>query len=236
MELFPSIDLKGGMVVRLTQGDFDRMDVYSNEPETVAREFKAAGARNLHVVDLDGAKTGETVNAKAIETLLSAGIGLVEVGGGIRDEKRINHYLDLGVSRVILGTVAVDDFKFTADMIRKYGDKIAVGVDARDGKVAVRGWLDKTEVDAVDLCGRLCGEGVSTIIYTDISKDGAMEGTNLELYRHLQSRLSCDITASGGISSIDELTVLKNMGLYGAILGKSLYTGVIDLKEAILAC
>lgn len=236
MELFPSIDLKGGMVVRLTQGDFDRMDVYSDDPASIAGQFREAGAKNLHVVDLDGAKTGETINAEAIGKILAAGIDLVEVGGGIRDEKRINHYLELGVSRVILGTVAADDFDFTADMIRKYGEKIAVGVDAKDGMVAVRGWLDKTEIDAIELCERLCEVGVSTIIYTDISKDGAMEGTNLELYKLLQERLSCGITASGGISSLEELTLLKEMGLYGAILGKSLYTGAIDLKEAIRIC
>jgi phosphoribosylformimino-5-aminoimidazole carboxamide ribotide isomerase len=236
MQLFPSIDLRGGQVVRLTQGDFDRMDVYSDHPADIAREFREAGAQNLHVVDLDGAKTGEMVNLPAIREILAAGNPFIEVGGGIRDEARICRYLELGVARVILGTVAVDDFDFTAAMIKKYGDKIAVGVDAKDGNVAVRGWLNKTDVDALEFCQRLCDAGISTIIYTDISKDGAMAGTNLELYQILQNKLSCDITASGGISSLEELKILRDMGLYAAILGKSLYTGAIDLKEAVRLC
>ncbi|MDL2233870.1 1-(5-phosphoribosyl)-5-[(5-phosphoribosylamino)methylideneamino]imidazole-4-carboxamide isomerase [Ruminococcaceae bacterium OttesenSCG-928-L11] len=236
MEIFPSIDLQDGQVVRLTHGDFDKMDVYSDNPLEIARQFREQGGRNLHVVDLDGAKRGEPTNFDVIrEIALHSGL-FVEVGGGIRDEARIRQYLDLGVGRVILGTVAVEDYAFTCDMIRQYGKQIAVGVDARDGKIAVRGWLDTTSVDAVEFCKRLDGDGVSTIIYTDIAKDGAMQGTNLDIYNLLRKELGCDVTASGGISSLEELEMLREMGLYGAILGKSLYTGALSLKDVMKLC
>lgn len=236
MEIFPAIDLRGGMVVMLTQGDYNRQSTYSGDPAAVARGFTGAGARNLHVVDLDGAKSGQVTNFDAIRAIVEVGGLYTEVGGGIRDEARIAGYLELGVNRVILGTVAIEDFAFTADMIKKYGDKIAVGVDASDGKVAVRGWVDKTRVNALELCERLCDVGVRTIIYTDIARDGAMSGTNLSAYRMLSGRLGCDIMASGGISSMGDITALKAMNLYGAILGKALYEGALKLEEVLAAC
>ena len=236
MEIFPAIDIRGGQVVRLTQGDFDRMEVYSENPVEIAEQFKVAGAKNLHVVDLDGAKNGELSNFDAVKNIVDSGGLFVEIGGGIRDEERINRYLELGVGRVILGTIVVDDFDFTCKMIEKYGDKIALGIDALDGKVAVRGWLDRTDIDAEDLCAMLAEKGAKTIIYTDISKDGAMSGTNTEAYSRLQKNIKCNIIASGGISSTQELLQLKEMGVHGAILGKSLYTGVINLKEVMKNC
>ncbi|MCL2057404.1 MAG: 1-(5-phosphoribosyl)-5-[(5-phosphoribosylamino)methylideneamino]imidazole-4-carboxamide isomerase [Oscillospiraceae bacterium] len=236
MEIFPAIDLVGGNVVRLTHGDYNRQKTYSENPAQVAEGFIEAGAKNLHVVDLDAAKTGQVTNLPAIRSVVDAGGLYIEVGGGIRDEKRICGYLELGVKRVILGTVAIDDFSFTAAMIRKYGDKIAVGVDAKDGMVAVRGWLDKTQTDAIEFCKKLCDAGVQTIIYTDISRDGAMRGANLELYKTLSDTISCDIMASGGVSTMADVRELKAMGIYGAILGKALYEGALNLREVLELC
>lgn len=236
MELFPAIDIKDGKVVRLTQGDFSRMEVYSSDPTEIAARFKEQGAKNLHIVDLDGAKEGNPVNMPVIKNIVESGGLVVEVGGGIRDESRIQAYLDLGVDRVILGTVIVDDFDFTRRMIERYGKRIAAGIDALDSKVAVRGWLDKTAVDSMELCRTLSDAGVSAIIYTDIAKDGAMSGANIGAYRCLRETVSCEIIASGGISSLDELVLLKGIGVDGAILGKSLYTGAINLKEALEKC
>jgi len=234
MELFPAIDLKGGQVVRLTQGDYDRVDVYSDDPVEVALAFKKRGARNLHVVDLDGAKDGKLVNFEVIRRIMEQSGLCIQVGGGIRDEQRIAQYLDVGVARVILGTIAVENFDFMARMVKKYGKRIAVGVDARDGKVAVKGWLETTPLDAMKFCARLDKAGVVTIIYTDISKDGAMAGTNLDVYDRLSYHVGCEIVASGGISSKEEVFILRDMGMYGVILGKALYTGAIlleDIKE-----
>jgi phosphoribosylformimino-5-aminoimidazole carboxamide ribotide isomerase len=236
MEIFPAIDLKNGMVVRLTHGDFNQMDVYSEDPVRMAESFKKQGARNLHVVDLDGAKEGTPINFSVISDLVKAGGLYVEVGGGIRDEARINQYLELGVGRVILGTVVVENFDFTCRMIKKYGDKIAAGVDARSDKVATRGWLNDTKMDAADLCGNLSDAGISAIIYTDIARDGAMQGANIDAYRRLCKNVDCPIIASGGISSIEELTLLDDIGVYGAILGKALYTGTLNLKDVIERC
>ena len=236
MELFPAIDLRGGQVVRLTHGDFARMDVYSDNPLAIAQQFHAAGAKNLHVVDLDGAKDGAPVNFEAVRLIAEQSGLFVEIGGGIRDEKRIQSYLDLGVGRVILGTVALEDFDFTQKMIATYGPKIAVGVDAKDGQVAVRGWLESSGTDSIAFCERLCAAGVDTIIYTDIAKDGAMQGTNIDVYRLLSQKVTCNIMASGGISDLHEIEILRDMGLYGAILGKALYIGKLDLKEALALC
>ena len=233
MQIFPAIDLSGGQVVRLYQGDYDKMTVYGADPCAVAREFVAAGAKYLHVVDLDGAKDGTLANFDTIAALAKQGGLYIEVGGGIRTEERIQKYLDLGVSRCILGTIAVKDFEFTARMAKKYGDQIAVGVDARDGYVAVSGWLETSQEKGVDFCRRLRDAGVQTVIYTDISRDGAEQGTNLELYRELAGIEGLNITASGGVSSIDELKELQTIGTYAAILGKALYTGRLDLAEVI---
>ena len=233
MQIFPAIDLSGGQVVRLYQGDYDKMTVYGADPCAVAREFMAAGARYLHVVDLDGAKDGTLANFDSIAALAKQGGLYIEVGGGIRTEERIQKYLDLGVSRCILGTIAVKDFDFTARMAKKYGDKIAVGVDARDGYVAVSGWLETSREKGVDFCRRLRDAGVQTVIYTDISRDGAEQGTNLELYRELADIEGLNITASGGVSSIEELKELRTIGTHAAILGKALYTGRLDLADVI---
>ena len=233
MQIFPAIDLSGGQVVRLYQGDYDKMTVYGADPCAVAREFMAAGAKYLHVVDLDGAKDGTLANFDSIAALAKQGGLYIEVGGGIRTEERIQKYLELGVSRCILGTIAVKDFDFTARMAKKYGDKIAVGVDARDGYVAVSGWLETSREKGVDFCRRLRDAGVQTVIYTDISRDGAEQGTNLELYRELADIEGLNITASGGVSSIEELKELQTIGTHAAILGKALYTGRLDLADVI---
>lgn len=233
MQIFPAIDLRGGQVVRLYQGDYDQMTVYGADPCAVARDFIAAGARYLHVVDLDGALDGTLANFDTIAAIARQGGLYIEVGGGIRDEERIRRYLDLGVGRCILGTIAVKDFAFTERMARKYGDRIAVGVDARDGYVAVSGWKELSAERGVDFCRRLRDAGVKTVIYTDISRDGAEQGTNLDLYRELAKIDGLDITASGGVSSMAELRELQRIGTKAAILGKALYTGRLDLKTVI---
>ena len=233
MQIFPAIDLRGGQVVRLYQGDYDQETVYAADPCAVARDFLAAGARYLHVVDLDGARDGTLANFETIAALVRQGGLYIEVGGGIRTEERIRRYLDLGVGRCILGTIAVKDFAFTERMAQKYGDRIAVGVDARDGFVAVSGWKELSEERGVDFCRRLRDAGVKTVIYTDISRDGAEQGTNLDLYRELAGIEGLDITASGGVSSIEELRELQTIGTKAAILGKALYTGRLDLKTVI---
>ena len=233
MQIYPAIDLSGGQVVRLYQGDYDHMTVYGSDPCAVAREFIAAGAKFLHVVDLDGAKDGTLANFESIAAIAKQGGLYIEVGGGIRTEERIQQYLDLGVGRCILGTIAVKDFDFTARMAQKYGDAIAVGVDARDGYVAINGWKDLSEETGIEFCKRLRDAGVKAVIYTDISRDGAEKGTNLELYRELAKIEGLDITASGGVSSLEELRELQTIGTHAAILGKALYTGRLDLKTVI---
>ena len=233
MKLFPAIDLRGGQAVRLYQGDYDQMTVYNPDPADQARAFAAAGAKYLHVVDLDGAKDDTTANLPAIARIAAESDLYIEVGGGIRDEERIRRYLDLGVSRCILGTVAVRDFDFTARMARKYGDKIAVGVDMKDGLVAVAGWKEVTPEPGVAFCRRLAEAGVKAVIATDISRDGTMQGTNMDLYRELLTIPGLEITASGGIAKMEELDTLQTMGCHAAILGKSVYTGAIDLAEAV---
>ena len=233
MQIFPAIDLSGGQVVRLYQGDYDRMTVYGQDPCATARDFLAAGARHLHVVDLDGAKDGTLANQASIAAIARQGGLFIEVGGGIRTEDRIRQYLDMGVSRCILGTVAVKDFAFTARMAEKYGSQIAVGVDARDGFVAMNGWKELSAERGVDFCRRLHKTGVQTVIYTDISRDGAEQGTNLAVYRQLSQISGLDITASGGVSSLEELRELETIGVRAAILGKALYTGRLDLKTVM---
>ena len=233
MQIFPAIDLRGGQVVRLYQGDYDKETVYAADPCAVAQDFLAAGAKHLHVVDLDGARDGTLANFEAIAAIARQGGLYIEVGGGIRTEDRIRRYLDLGVGRCILGTIAVKDFAFTKRMARKYGDRIAVGVDARDGYVAVSGWTELSAERGVDFCRRLRDAGVKTVIYTDISRDGAEAGTNLDLYRELAEIRGLDITASGGVSSMEELRELQRIGVKAAILGKALYTGRLDLKTVI---
>ncbi len=233
MQIFPAIDLRGGQVVRLYQGDYDQEAVYGTDPCAYAREFIKAGAEFLHVVDLDGARDGAPANFESIAAVVQQGGLFIEVGGGIRTEERIAQYLELGVGRCILGTVAVQDFDFTCRMAKKYGGQIAVGVDARDGYVAINGWKELSEEKGVDFCQRLRDAGVNTVIYTDISRDGAGQGTNLELYRELVRIDGLEITASGGIRSLAELRELDRMGVQAAILGKALYDGWLNLETVI---
>ncbi len=233
MELFPAIDLIGGYAVRLVKGDYAQKTVYSENPGEVARSFAAAGAKYLHVVDLEGAKDGGTPNLETIRNIVETGGLLVEVGGGIRSEEVIQKYLDAGIFRVILGTAAVQNPSFLEKMVQKYGEKIAVGVDIKDGMVAIKGWTEVSAESCFDFCEKLQKIGVKTIICTDISKDGLLSGTNLELYKELSEKFSVDIVASGGVTTLDDVKKLADMGLYGVILGKALYTGNIDLKAAV---
>lgn len=233
MELFPAIDLIGGCAVRLVKGDYTQKTVYSDNPAEVAKSFAAAGAKYLHVVDLEGAKDGGTPNLETIQNIVENGGLLVEVGGGIRSEDVIQKYLDAGVFRVILGTAAVQNPAFLEEMVQKYGEKIAVGVDIKDGMVAIKGWTEVSAESCFDFCEKLQKIGVKTIICTDISKDGLLSGTNLELYKELSEKFSVDIVASGGVTTLDDVKKLAEMGMYGAILGKALYTGNIDLKAAV---
>ena len=233
MNLFPAIDLYTGWAVRLYQGDYNQMTVYDKAPLAVAKRFRDAGAEYLHMVDLEGAKTGETPNLDTVRTVAAQSGLKVEIGGGIRSEEVIKKYLDAGVLRVILGTAAITQPGFVGEMVAKYGEKIAVGVDVRDGIVAIKGWTELSDRTCFDFCRDMDSLGVKTIICTDISKDGVLGGTNLELYKQLSETLSLDIVASGGVSSLDDIAALQKMGLYGAILGKAVYTGAIDLKQAV---
>ena len=233
MKLFPAIDLKDKQVVRLYKGDYNRMTVYGTNPLEIAKGFKAAGAEYLHVVDLDGAKDGDNPNFEIVADLAKNSGLKVEIGGGIRNEEIIKRYIDAGVMRVILGTVAISNPDFVAEMVSKYGDKIAVGVDMLGGKVATHGWTNVSEVDGFEFCEKLDDMGVATVICTDISKDGTMQGTNRELYREMTERFRFDPVASGGVSTLDDGKALNDMNVYGAILGKALYTGAIELADAV---
>lgn len=235
MKIFPAIDLIDGQAVRLYQGDYAQKTVYSTGPAAVAAAFRDAGARYLHVVDLDGAKDGTAANLDTIAAIAKLDGIYLEVGGGIRTEERIRQYLDLGVDRCVLGTAAVRDFDFTARMAETFGERIAVGVDTKRGIVAVNGWMELSGEVGTYFCRRLAEAGIRSVIYTDISRDGAEKGTNLELYRELREMVpDLELTASGGISSLEELRALRDMGVQAAILGKSLYTGRLDLA-AVLA-
>ena len=233
MLIFPAIDLYDGKAVRLYKGDYNQMTVYSENPPELAEAFRAAGATHMHLVDLEGAKTGETPNLETIRRIREAVPLFIEVGGGIRSMDIAARYLDAGIDRVILGTAAVTDPSFLRAAVSKYGEKIAVGVDIRDGKVAIRGWTEKSAFDAFDFCRELQKIGVRTIICTDVSKDGAMQGTNRALYGELSKALNLDIIASGGVSTLEDIKALRALNLCGAIIGKAYYTGAIDLREAI---
>lgn len=233
MLIFPAIDLYEKKAVRLLKGDYNKMTVYSDNPVEIAKDFKKSGAEYIHLVDLEGAKSGETPNIDVVKEIVD-GCGLfVEVGGGIRSMAVIERYIGIGVKRVILGTAAVTDEEFLKEACEKYADKIAVGVDIKDGFVAIKGWTEKSQYSCFDFCEKMQSMGVKTLICTDISKDGAMQGTNLELYRELSDRFSVRITASGGVSDIGDIKRLAEMNIYGAIIGKAYYTGAISLKEAI---
>lgn len=235
MLIFPAIDLIGGKAVRLYNGDYGQMTVYSDDPAETAMDFASKGAGHIHIVDLDGAKKGEPANFETVIGIKEKTGLFCEIGGGIRGMETVCRYTDAGLDRVILGTAALTDRAFLGEALGRYGEKIAVGVDIRDGFVAIRGWLEKSGTDAFEFCSSLAGLGVKTLICTDISKDGAMKGTNLPLYRKLSAETDVRITASGGVSGMDDIRALKDMGLYAAIIGKAYYTGAIDLKEAIEA-
>lgn len=233
MKIFPAIDLMGGQAVRLMQGDYKQKTVYSDSPVSVARGFADAGASCLHLVDLDGAKDGTLANFDTVKAIIQSTSMFAEIGGGIRTEERIQQYLDAGAGRVILGTIAIKDPDFTARMVSKYGEKIAIGVDARDGFVATDGWLKSSGQDSFAFCAALRDMGIKTVIYTDIACDGAMRGTNLPAYARLSKLYGLDIVASGGVSTLDEIKSLTSIGISGAILGKALYTGALDLRDAL---
>lgn len=233
MILLPAIDLYEKKVVRLTRGDYAQMTVYNDDPVAQAKLFQEAGAQWLHTVDLEGAKDGSTPNYSVIEAICKDTSLNVEIGGGIRSLDTIQKYLDAGVERVILGTKAVTDPAFLEESLDKFGSHIAVGVDIKDGKIAIKGWLETAQDSVEDFFTKLCKLGVSTVICTDVSKDGMLAGTNVDLYRQLSQKFSLDFIASGGVSSREDLTRLKELGLYGAILGKALYTGALDLKAAL---
>ena len=233
MLIFPAVDLLCGEAVRLYKGDYDKKTVYSTDPVSVAFDFKACGATHVHLVDLGGAKSGGTPDFGTVCRIKSETGLFCEIGGGIRDMDTVDRYVSAGLDRVILGTAAVTSPGFVEEAIKKYGEKIAVGVDIKDGSVAIKGWTESSGLDAFSFCERMEDIGVSTIICTDVSKDGAMAGTNRELYRELSDKFPVNITASGGVSTIEDVRALREMELYGAIVGKAYYTGAIDLREAI---
>jgi len=232
MLIFPAIDLRAGRVVRLAQGDYDRMTIYAEDPAEVAQGFVRSGAKYLHTVDLDGARDGNPQNRTAIRELCSLPL-FVELGGGIRTQADVENALSLGVSRVILGTMAAEDFPLTQRLAQLYGDKIAVGVDVKDGRVAVRGWREMTDLTGYEFCRRLADTGISTIIYTDISRDGLLMGANLAAYEELQSIGGLNVIASGGIAFEREIAALRKLGTYGVIVGKALYTGKLSLARVL---
>ena len=233
MILFPAIDLFEKKAVRLYKGDYANMTVYSENPIEIARDFEAKGCTHIHMVDLEGAKDGTTPNIAIVEQVAKETSLFVEIGGGIRSMETVSRYLEAGVSRVILGTAAVNDEAFLRQAVAAYGDKIAVGADVKDGYIAIKGWLEKSAVTLEAFLEKMQEIGVKNIICTDISKDGAMQGTNLALYRELSEKFSLEITASGGVSTMEDIRQLRKMDIYGAIIGKAYYTGAIDLAEAL---
>ena len=236
MLLFPAIDLYEGKAVRLYKGDYNQLTVYNENPAEVGQAFAAAGAKHIHIVDLEGAKSGTTPNLDTVVRIKKESGLFCEIGGGVRNMDVVRTYMEAGLDRVILGTAAVENPAFVREAVSAYGDKIAVGVDLKDGYVAVKGWTEKSGLEALTFCAQMQDIGVKTLIVTDISKDGAMQGTNRDLYRRLQAAFpALQIVASGGVSSMDDVTALAATGLYGAIIGKAYYIGAIDLKEACKA-
>lgn len=235
MILFPAIDLYDGKAVRLFKGDYAQMTVYSHNPTQIARDFEAKGAKYVHLVDLEGAKDGTTPNLDIVKQIAGETSLFTEIGGGIRSMETVRAYLENGVDRVILGTAAVNDEAFLKEAIAAYGERIAVGVDVKDSFVAIKGWTENSQYSCFDFCRKMVDLGVKYLICTDISKDGAMQGTNRELYRQLSEKFAVNITASGGVSTLDDIRALRQMGLYGAIIGKAYYNGAIDLVAALEA-
>ena len=233
MIILPAIDLVDKKAVRLLKGDYDKMTIYSDNPIEIAKDFENKGAKYIHIVDLEGAKDGTTPNIDVVSQIAKETDLFVEVGGGIRNMETVEKYIETGVSRVILGTSAVTDEEFLKKAVEKYGKKIAVGADIKDGFIAIKGWIEKSDVTVDAFFEKMQKIGVDNIICTDISKDGAMKGTNLKLYSDLSARFDMNITASGGVSSMEDIINLRKLNLYGAIIGKAYYTGAIDLSEAI---
>lgn len=233
MKLFPAIDLFDKKVVRLFKGDYNDMTVYSCSPVSVALDFQRLGAKYIHVVDLEGAKDGTTPNIDVVREIAHKTDLFVEIGGGIRSMDTLDRYFESGVSRAIIGTAAITDEEFLRAAIAKYGEKIAVGADVKDGYIAIKGWVEKSNVTLDEFFAKMQAIGVCTVICTDISKDGAMRGTNLSMYAALSHKYSVNIVASGGVSTLDDVKALTDMQIYGAIIGKAYYTGAIDLAEAL---
>lgn len=232
MIILPAVDIIGGEAVRLLRGDYNQRTVYG-DPLEFALKFKSFGAEYIHIVDLEGAKSGDTPNLETVKRIIKNSGLFCEIGGGIRDIKTIENYVSAGAGRVILGTAAAENREFVKTAIEKYGEKIAVGADIKDGYIAVKGWTEKTDITAEQFFADMTGLGVKTVICTDISKDGAMQGTNINLYKELSEKFAVNIIASGGVSSISDIEILKNMGVYGAIIGKAYYSGAVDLGEAL---
>ena len=233
MLIFPAIDLYEGKAVRLYKGDYEQMTVYSDSPIELVEDFVEQGAKYLHLIDLEGAKTGQTPNLELIRDIRALSPLFTQVGGGIRSMDVVDAYLGAGVDRVILGTAAVTDPVFLEEAIKEFGDKIAVGADIKNGYIAISGWTESSGIDAFSFCRRMQDLGVKTLICTDISRDGAMQGTNRNLYRTLSKRHDMNIIASGGVSSMDDIRALRAMELYGAVIGKAYYTGAIKISEAL---
>ena len=233
MLIYPAIDLYDGKAVRLFKGDYQNMTIYSENPIEIARDFEHAGATCIHMVDLEGARDGTTPNLSIVRQVAQETNLFVEIGGGIRSMETVDAYFSAGVDRIILGTAAVNDPEFLHRAVAKYGEKIAVGADVKDGYIAIKGWLEQSALTLDAFLEQMEALGIRNVICTDISRDGAMRGTNLELYRELSRKYKMDITASGGVSTLEDVRQLRRMDLYGAIIGKAYYTGAIDLKEAI---
>ena len=233
MIIYPAIDLFGGKAVRLFKGDYNQMTVYNENPTEVAHDFKENGATHIHLVDLEGAKSGTTPNLGTVINIKEATGLFCEIGGGIRNMETIDRYINAGVDRIILGTAAVTSEGFVERAVQKYGEKIAVGIDIKDGFVAIKGWTETSSLEAFDFCKQMQDIGVKTVICTDISKDGAMQGTNHALYKQLAESFTLNIIASGGVSSIEDIERLSKLNIHGAIIGKAYYTGAINLKNAI---
>ena len=237
MIIFPAIDIKDKKCVRLTQGDFDKVNVYGEDPSLMAKKWADYGAEFIHVVNLNGSRDEVGINDETLEKIATSVDIPIQVGGGIRDEKRVKELLDLGINRVIVGTMAIENKNLLKELINKYGqEKIVVSIDARNKKVATQGWEKLSDIDSVDLCKELEQIGVKTIVYTDISKDGMLKGPNFDIYKELSQKTSLDIIASGGVTSIDDVKRLLDMNMYGAIIGKALYDNRIDLKEVLDLC
>lgn len=233
MIILPAIDLYEGSAVRLLRGDYNKMTIYDKQPERIAQTFADAGATHIHIVDLEGAKGGDTPNIETVKRIVNAAPLSAEIGGGIRSMAVIEQYLNAGVDRVILGTAAVTKEGFVSDAVKQFGDHVVVGVDIKDGFVAIHGWTENSQFSYETFCEKMASAGVKTLICTDISKDGAMEGTNLALYRDLTNRFSMNIIASGGVSSLEDVQNLTEAGVYGAIIGKAYYTGAISIRDAV---